>query len=184
MRDLLAAQQALCGGEVRKDVLRHLMPLATTQVSKAVKVDTGLVDRCDRGEPFCNAELMVVAPASRRNVHDAGPLFRANLIPSDHAMRRSVWAERLAHRWECIKWRAVLPTDQFGPLPRLKHLRARSTAAECCGATRGANPELAAVKLHQLVVERGLDCGGNIRHNGPRRRGPCNELLARPIHKC
>ena len=113
MRDLLAAQQALCGGEVRKDVLGHLMPLATTQVAKAVKVDTRFIDRCDRGEPFRNAELMVVTPASGRNVHDAGPLFRANLVPCDHAVRRSVWAKCLAHRWERIKWRAVLPPDQF-----------------------------------------------------------------------
>ena len=113
MGNLLAAQQALCGGEVRKDVLRHLMPLATTQIAKAIKVDTGFIDRCDRGEPFSNAELMVVTPASRRNVHDAGSLFRANLVPCDHAVCRSVWAERLTHRWERIKWRAVLPTDQF-----------------------------------------------------------------------
>ena len=113
VRDLLTTQQTLRGGEVREHVLCHLMPLASTEGAKAVKVEARFINWRNGREPLSNTELMVIASTSRSNVHDAGPLFRADLVPSDHAVCSSVWAECLAHRWQCIKWRVVLPADQF-----------------------------------------------------------------------
>ena len=184
VRDLLTTQQTLRSGEVREHVLCHLMPLASTEVSEAVKVEARFINWRNRREPLSNTELMVIASASRSNVHDAGPLFGTNVVPSDHAVCSSVRSERFTHGGQVIKRGTVLPTDQLRPFACFKKDSAGGTATKGGSATRCANPELAAVKLNKFVIECGMHSGGNIRGYRPWRGCPRDELFAWPIHKC
>ena len=140
MRDLLTTQQTLCGGEVREHVLCHLMPLASTEGAKAVKVEARFINWRNGREPLSNTELMVIASTSRSNVHDAGPLFGADLVPSDHAVRSLIRSERFTHGGQVIKRRTVLPADQLRPFSCFKEDGTWGTATKGGGATRCANP--------------------------------------------
>ena len=140
VRDLLTTQQTLRGGEVREHVLCHLMPLASTEVSEAVKVEARFINWCNRREPLSNTELMVIASTSRSNVHNAGPLFGTNIVPSDHSVCSSFRSERFTHGGQVIKRRTVLPTDQLRPFSCFKEDGTWGTATKGGSPTRCANP--------------------------------------------
>ena len=183
VRDLLSSQQAAALLKRSKDEVCNSEPILAAEVVESRKVGTALVNWRNHREAFGDAEGMVLATARRGDVHDAGPLFSANITPRDHAMRGSVGTERLGYGCGSIKRGAIAPSDKLTPLLGIEHLGARGAAAECGDAARCANPHLASVELHQLIREGWIHRGGDVGRNRPRRRCPGQELFAGSINE-
>ena len=183
VRDLLSSQQAAALLKGSKDKIRDSEPILAAEIIESRKVGTALVNWRNHRKAFGDAESMVLATARRGDVHDAGPLFSANITPRDHAMRGSVGTECLGYGCGSIKRGAIAPSDKLTPLLGIEHLGARGTAAECGDAARCANPHLASVELHQLIRESWIHRGGDVGWNRPRRCRPGQELFARSINE-
>ena len=151
VRDLLSTQEAPALLKGSKDEIGNSEPVFPAQIIEPLKVDTALINRRNHRQAFGDAEGVVLATAGRGDVHDARPLFGANVAPRDHTVCGTIWAEGCGYGWRGIKRGAVAPPHQLAPLLGVKYLRARCTTAECGDATRCADPHLAPIKLHQFI---------------------------------
>ena len=95
--------------------------------AEAVEVVAGLVERRDDRQVELLAQPEVLGAAAGRDVHDAGALVLADLVPRDdpvHVGRGAVLVdalgEGLPHHRQVVEGAGVVPADQVGALALLE----------------------------------------------------------------
>ena len=126
-----------------------------------------LTERRDDREVELLAEEEVFLAAARGDVDDAGSFGRAHLIPRNHAVLDALLGS------EFVKRASVLQADQLLALEFLDDLRPGAENGE-----EGFREDVdVAVLARAHVLEFGVDCGGDIGRQGPRRGRPDEQVL-------
>ena len=171
--------------EVVDDPLGDVGGLEAAQPAEALVVAAVLVDRADDRQAERLAELVVLGAAAGGDVDDPGALLLGDLVPGDHAVlvrgRRLVagaLGERRLDRGQLVERARVAPPDELGAGLLLLDLE---VADERPLEDAAAQPERLAVLADADVALLGVDGGGHVRGERPRRRRPDQERLAGPV---
>ena len=117
------------------------------------------------------AEREVLLAAAGSDVHDPGPLVVGHLVPRDDAVRRRPAAAGSSSNGPVVR--------QAPPARRPGASRTTSASPRDARLRAGAHPPPAPVRaLDQLVGQPGMDRGGHVARQRPRRRGPDQQVLA------
>ena len=172
VRDLFTTQQAAALLQRCEDRIGNSEPILAAELVKTLKVGTTLINWRDHRKAFRNAESVVLAATRRGDVHDARPLLSANITPRDHPVRGAIRTECCGYRWCGIERCAIAPSHELTAGLGIEDLGARGASAECGDSSRGANPQLASVKLHKFIGERRIHRGRDVGWDRPRCRRP------------
>ena len=145
------------------------------------------VERRDDRQPQRLAEAVVLRAAARRDVHDAGALGLADLVPGDDAMlvrsraaRRRCRREGGLHGRQLVERPAVAPAHQLAAGSLAQH-RERPAQGRLEGAL--AQPEdvraLADLHVGEVLPHR----RGHVGAQRPRRGGPHQQPLAGAVEQ-
>ena len=158
-----------------EDVVVYFRDRSTGQRAESLDVDTRLVEGRDRRQIMFLAKREVFRTRARRDMDDSRALVLADVVPLEYPV--SVLGLGLGGQF--VERASIAPSDQFAAGYLGQHLAFAIEDAQ----RAGAEPQDVVTVAYLCVGVVGVDCGGYVCGERPRRGCPDEQGLARAVQQ-